>query len=1150
MDILKFGSSLGRLFSLRGAVAVLTALLIGVGGVTRSAIAQSCPAGSFFELDTWYINSSTQTVGVLPENNGTTLRIDVGANGLITPADPSFPMPPELAPPFLASTTLRVSPTRRTLYAIGGQNASLCSDTTVRFYDIPAVAGQPLTLLHEVCLPNVQRSRIFYDGAIYQSGQFPQGSDARLAIILSEPFVGDSFLTVFNLEQAGPSGRVTVQGLHPGIGDIKIAQGSQALYVQHDLAVVSPPGADYMVVSLCPNSFGQIVNPGGGFLQQIEGGALDATIGAASGGVNIVSFTQNGAPVTSLPVPDCCASGVTPTAASLTLSVTASPLTLAPGQNITYTVRVANLGPAPATNVVVQAGVNFITTFQSASSGGTLIGSNVQWTIPSLPVGSNPTTFTYTVRAECAQTDYFARVNNVNAIAQNAPRVFAGLPQPGPLVVIPSDDPLVLAFSATPDVTPPLRAGDLITLSLTLTNPSTRDHVGVRFAPNLGAFGQNIELVSVQSVTRGVASLPTPTSVAWTGDIPAGQAMTMALRLRVASCLAPNVTSVGTFGTLSVQNACNVSVLNASFFSPAWEVVKDLNAELAIGPLQSGVIGPASGGHQAVRLGAALPLGLTLRNTSALAITDARMRLVVPTGLDIGTPAIIAPAPAGASYDAGTRTLTFVGTVPAQSEVVVRLNASITTPLPRVTTTLDGGVGTCVSTRSTLVICPVPAVPTGPTLFGLDRVNGVWVMSVGVDVSPRPFFGPVVDSMSGMDYLPGGAMWIAGAQCVRFNPETLDLLVFPRGAINAAQGLIPIDALIEPATGDVLISGTVRSGFHAALVRSNADATQTRQLITDSTTLAILGSMARTGSGLVGVSSLPSRVDNANSSRGVLTPDIASTTLLDYGLVPTIAVPAQTFTFTPPGTVRARYPVAIATRTGASSEVWAIIATQWVEGSIFNVTSATSVYSLARVDLVSGGVTQVIDVLAGDLRVGFGQPPATPSYPTPLTALNLTIVGGATGNVGAGLAAAPNEGVFVASRTELWRVDSVLGSPTATLVSTLTQSGAGGTVDLVSVNVGGAVSPRCSPADVAYDDSAPLPPAGAPGGVNNGVTEGDYNFFFANYFNADPRCDIADDAGQPLPPFGPGGIPPFVNNGVTEADYNVFFGTYFNGCAF
>jgi len=89
------------------------------------------------------------------------------------------------------------------------------------------------------------------------------------------------------------------------------------------------------------------------------------------------------------------------------------------------------------------------------------------------------------------------------------------------------------------------------------------------------------------------------------------------------------------------------------------------------------------------------------------------------------------------------------------------------------------------------------------------------------------------------------------------------------------------------------------------------------------------------------------------------------------------------------------------------------------------------------------------------------------------------------------------------------------------------------------------VSPRCNPADIAFDDGTPLPPVGVPGGTNNGVTEGDYNLFFAQFFDAGPACDIANDDGSPLPPFGT----LQTNNGVTEGDYNLFFSIFFEGCS-
>ncbi|MBX9737825.1 MAG: DUF11 domain-containing protein [Phycisphaerales bacterium] len=116
-------------------------------------------------------------------------------------------------------------------------------------------------------------------------------------------------------------------------------------------------------------------------------------------------------------------------------------------------------------------------------------------------------------------------------------------------------------------------------------------------------------------------------------------------------------------------------------------------------------------------------------------------------------------------------------------------------------------------------------------------------------------------------------------------------------------------------------------------------------------------------------------------------------------------------------------------------------------------------------------------------------------------------------------------------------------------------------MDIAAGSNDGVVFPaRCNAADIAYDNQEFLPRAeivdgtnGTPAipgpatGTNNGVTEADYNIFFANYFDAAPVCDIAnDDNSSRVPTPAPGTV---VNNGVTEGDYNYFFAVYFDGCA-
>ncbi len=136
-----------------------------------------------------------------------------------------------------------------------------------------------------------------------------------------------------------------------------------------------------------------------------------------------------------------------------------------------------------------------------------------------------------------------------------------------------------------------------------------------------------------------------------------------------------------------------------------------------------------------------------------------------------------------------------------------------------------------------------------------------------------------------------------------------------------------------------------------------------------------------------------------------------------------------------------------------------------------------------------------------------------------------------------------------------WRRNTVpiLGATSATYTIPSTDPSSAGSYDCVVSNSCGSVTSqaatltvqaRCSPADIAFDNGSPLPPIGVCGETNNGVTEADYNLFFAQYFDAGAVCDIANDDGSPLPPFGIFD----TNNGTTEGDYNLFFAVYFGGC--
>jgi hypothetical protein len=234
---------------------------------------------------------------------------------------------------------------------------------------------------------------------------------------------------------------------------------------------------------------------------------------------------------------------------------------------------------------------------------------------------------------------------------------------------------------------------------------------------------------------------------------------------------------------------------------------------------------------------------------------------------------------------------------------------------------------------------------------------------------------------------------------------------------------------------------------------------------------------------------------------------------------------------------------------------------QWRKGgvaisTIANPSAATATLTISNAsaaDVASYDcvVTDRCSVTSAAATLGLSTPTGIGTQPQPATACvggtASFSIGGVTGS---------------ASPLYLWRKNGVLldavanpSAATTTLILTNVGPGDAGSYDcLVSAGCSPATSTaaslaiencRCNPADIASDDGQPLPPIGAPGSGNNGVTEGDYNLFFATFFDAGLACDIANDDGSPLPPFGIFD----TNNGVTEGDYNLFFAIFFDGCA-
>ncbi|MCL6259317.1 gliding motility-associated C-terminal domain-containing protein [Aquiflexum sp. TKW24L] len=149
----------------------------------------------------------------------------------------------------------------------------------------------------------------------------------------------------------------------------------------------------------------------------------------------------------------------------LTVSKLAAAPKVNPGNNITYTITVSNLGTASAQNVSVTDVLPTGTTFVSASNGGAHSNGTVTWTIANLPIGEQED-LTLVVNAAANLTDGTELPNTASAVSPADPTNIVTSP---PSIVIVEVIAPVLDITKLPGAFA-ANAGENITYTITVRN--------------------------------------------------------------------------------------------------------------------------------------------------------------------------------------------------------------------------------------------------------------------------------------------------------------------------------------------------------------------------------------------------------------------------------------------------------------------------------------------------------------------------------------------------------------------------------------------------------------------------------------------------------------------------------------------------------
>jgi uncharacterized repeat protein (TIGR01451 family) len=219
---------------------------------------------------------------------------------------------------------------------------------------------------------------------------------------------------------------------------------------------------------------------------------------------------------------------ITAPPAELALTLTDAPDPVGPGGALTYQIAIANAGPNDATNVAVTASVPAETVFASADNGGTLAGSAVNWTVPTIAKNAS-VTLTYVVNVNDDVT--------ATTLSSTATLTYGGDTTPTDNTAtadtaVGGDADLIVVMSV--DNLNPAK-GDLVTFSIAVGNAGPNDASGIVLTDDLPS-GLKFESATDPSLAVRAPQAYDPSSGEWDPfDLAVDTAVTFTLSARVTT---------------------------------------------------------------------------------------------------------------------------------------------------------------------------------------------------------------------------------------------------------------------------------------------------------------------------------------------------------------------------------------------------------------------------------------------------------------------------------------------------------------------------------------------------------------------------------------------------------------------------------------
>jgi len=359
------------------------------------------------------------------------------------------------------------------------------------------------------------------------------------------------------------------------------------------------------------------------------------------------------------------ATSITILSKMLTVAVSASPATVAPGGTVTYTITATNSGQTaltgatftdPLTDVLDDATYN---NDASATAGSASFASpNLTWT-GDLAVGAAATiTFSVTVKNPDTGNKTLASTVTSTTSSSNCASGSSDTRCSSSVTV----SVLAIAMTASPA---PANPGTTVSYTITVTNGGTSAYTGAAFTDALSGVLDDASYNNNASATAGSLSFASP-NLTWTGDLAVGAAATITFSVTVNNPDTGNKSLASTITSATAGSNCASGSTDTACASTVTVLVPGLTTTV-------------SAGTSTTNPGQTVTYTLTVTNSGQTAYTGATFTNPLGGLLDDSTYNNDAAATSG-TVSFASNSLTWTGSLAVGASATVTFSVTVNNP--------------------------------------------------------------------------------------------------------------------------------------------------------------------------------------------------------------------------------------------------------------------------------------------------------------------------------------------------------------------------------------------------------------------------------------------------------------------------------------